>query len=184
VSVLIPKRVFFTKGVGVHKDKLGSFEDALRKAGIERCNLVAVSSILPPGCKIISAKKGLKELSAGALTFCVYARCETNEAGRLVAAAVGLARPASKKKYGYLSEYHDYGVKQEIASEYAEDLAATMLATTLGVEFDPAHAWKEREEVYKASGHIIQTSNVCQTAKGEKTGLWTTVLAAAVFLLD
>ena len=42
---MTPKKIFFTKGVGVHKDKLSSFEVALRSAGIEKCNLVYVSSI-------------------------------------------------------------------------------------------------------------------------------------------
>jgi arginine decarboxylase len=50
---LVPQEIFFTKGVGIHKDRLASFELALRKAGIERCNLVYVSSIFPPKCKQI-----------------------------------------------------------------------------------------------------------------------------------
>ena len=56
----VPKKIFFTKGIGVHKDKLASFEVALRNAGIEKCNLVYVSSILPPYCKIISKNYGIK----------------------------------------------------------------------------------------------------------------------------
>ena len=54
----VPSRMFFTKGVGRHKDYLNSFELALRDAHIEGCNLVTVSSILPAQCKIISVKKG------------------------------------------------------------------------------------------------------------------------------
>jgi arginine decarboxylase len=51
---LVPKEIFLTKGVGRHKYRLKSFEEALRKAGVAQQNLVSVSSILPPGCKIIS----------------------------------------------------------------------------------------------------------------------------------
>ena len=73
---------------------------------------------------------------------------------------------------------------EEKAGEYAEDLAASMLATTLGLEFDSNAAWDEREQTYKASGKIIKTTNITQSAIGHKDGSWTTVLAAAVFILD
>ncbi|MHB8871490.1 MAG: pyruvoyl-dependent arginine decarboxylase [Candidatus Doudnabacteria bacterium] len=178
----IPTKIFFTKGVGRHKDYLSSFEAALRSAGIEKCNLVTVSSIYPPGCKIISKQQGLKEISAGQITFAVMARNSTNEPNRLIASSIGVAIPADGKHYGYLSEYHPYGVKEKIAGDYAEDLAAQMLATTLGVEFDSETDWNEREQVFKMSGKIVRTFNITQTAEGEKKGLWTTVIAAAILL--
>jgi len=178
----VPTKVFFTKGVGKHKDYLSSFELALRKAGIEKCNLVNVSSIFPPGCKIISKQEGLKEIKAGQITFTVMARNSTNEPNRLIAASIGVAIPADGKQYGYLSEYHPYGVKEKIAGDYAEDLAAQMLATTLGVEFDSETDWNEREQVFKMSGKIVKTFNITQTAEGDKNGLWTTVVAAAILL--
>ena len=140
------QKIFFTKGVGVHKDKLASFEAALRSAGIEKCNLVYVSSILPPNCKVISRKEGESLLKPGQITFCVMARSETNEPNRLVSAAIGVAIPANKDAYGYLSEHHAFGETDEKSGEYAEDLAATMLATTLGVEFDSNTAWNERKQ--------------------------------------
>jgi len=180
--MFIPTKVFLTKGVGVHKDKLASFELALRDAGIEKCNLVFVSSILPPNCKIISREKGLKLLKPGQITFCVFSKNETNEPNRLISAAIGLAIPKEPGQYGYLAEHHAFGQKAKIAGEYAEDLAATMLATTLGIPFDPELAWEERENVYKASGKIFKTTHICQSAEGNKDGLWTTVIAAAVFL--
>lgn len=178
----LPTKIFLTKGVGVHKDKLASFELALRDAGIEKCNLVFVSSILPPNCKIISKEAGLSSLKPGQITFCVFSRNETNEPNRLVSAAIGVAMPKESDKYGYLSEHHEFGQKAEIAGEYAEDLAATMLATTLGIEFDPAKAWEEREQIYKASGNIFRTSHLCQSSEGNKDGLWTTVISAAILL--
>ena len=178
----VPKAIFFTKGVGRHKDYLQSFELALRDAGIEKCNLVNVSSIFPPGCKRISKEDGLKALHAGEITFAVIARNATNEPNRLVAASIGVATPADASQYGYLSEHHPFGETDERAGEYAEDLAATMLATTLGLEFDHNTAWDEREKLYKMSGKIVRTFNITQSAEGHKDGLWTTVLAAAVFI--
>jgi arginine decarboxylase len=178
----VPTKIFLTKGVGIHKDKLASFELALRNAGIEKCNLVYVSSILPPTCRIIPKDEGLKQLKAGQITFCVMARNETNEPNRLISSSIGLAMPKDNNAYGYLSEHHAFGEKADIAGEYAEDLAATMLATTLGVEFDSTKAWEEREQIYKASGHIFKTTHICQSAEGHKDGLWTTTISAAVFM--
>ena len=178
---MVPKKVFLTKGVGVHKDKLASFELALREAGIEKCNLVYVSSILPPFCKIVSKKEGMKLLKPGQITFCVMSRNETDELNRLISAAVGIAVPQDRQAYGYLSEHHANGQTTKVAGKYAEDLAPTMLATTLGIKFDPEKAWSEREEVYKTSGRIFGTHHVCQSASGHKDGMWTTVLSAAVF---
>ncbi|MBI4779602.1 arginine decarboxylase, pyruvoyl-dependent [Candidatus Falkowbacteria bacterium] len=176
-----PKKMFLTKGVGVHKDKLASFELALRNAGIQQCNLVTVSSILPPNCQIIAKEKGEKMLSPGQIVFCVMARSETNEPNRLTSAAIGLGRPSDGKNYGYLSEHHAFGEVAKKTGEYAEDLAATMLATTLGIEFDPDKAWDERKQIYISSGNIFKTTNICQSAEGNKDGLWTTVIAVAVF---
>lgn len=176
-----PKKMFLTKGVGVHKDKLASFELALRNAGIETCNLVYVSSIFPPECKVIPKKEGLKYIKPGQITFCVMSRNETSESERLISSAVGLAIPSEKKGHGYLSEYHSFGEKEKASGEYAEDLAATWLATTLGISFDPDQAWKEKEQIYKSSGHIFKTTNICQSAKGTENGLWTTVISVAVF---
>ncbi len=175
--------VFFVKGVGIHREKLAAFELALRDAGIEKFNIVNVSSIFPPNCQIVSKEEGLKYLSPGQITFVVMARNETNEPNRLISAAIGLAVPHDRNAYGYLAEHHAYGMRGDKAGEYAEDLAATMLATTLGIPFDPNQAWEEREQQYKASGLIIKTTNVVQSDEGNKDGLWTCVLAAAIFVL-
>ena len=179
---MIPTKLFLTKGVGVHKDRLASFELALRSAGIEKCNLVYVSSILPPNCKVISKEEGLKLLNAGQITFCVMARLESNEPNRLMSTAIGIAIPKDNSNYGYISEQHSFGERGEKSGDYAEDLAATMLATTLGIEFNPDTAWEEREQVYKTSGQIFRTTNVCQSAEANKDGLWTTTIAVAVLL--
>ncbi len=180
----VPRMMFFTKGVGRHREKLSAFESALRDAGIERFNLVHVSSIFPPQCKRISREEGLRYLSPGQVTFCVMARNETNEPNRLFAASLGLALPAEKNQmYGYLSEHHSFGQTDDKAGEYAEDLAATMLASTMGIAFDPDKDWDEREKIFKMSGKIIQTSNTTQSAIGDKNGLWTCIVASAVFIL-
>jgi len=180
----VPTKIFFTKGVGVHKEYLTSFEMALRNAGIAEFNLVSVSSIFPPNCKKINRQEGLKILKPGAIVHCVLARNATNESNRLIAASIGAALPQDNNHHGYLSEHHPYGENSQKAGDYAEDLAATMLATTLGIEFNPDTAWNEREQAYKASGEIIKTFNITQSAEGHKDGLWTSVVAAAVFIMQ
>jgi len=181
LEALVPRKLFFTKGVGTHKEELTSFELALRDAGIEKCNLVSVSSILPPRCKIISRNKGLAELVPGGVTFCVLSKCSTNEPRRLIAASIGCAIPSDKTLYGYLSEHHAFGQTEKEAGDYAEDLAAAMMASTLGIEFDEDKSWDEKKEFYRISDKIVRTTNITQSFI-VKNG-WTTVLAAAVFLL-
>ncbi len=181
-EMFVPKAIFFTNGVGVHKDRLSSFELALRDAGIEKANLVTESSIFPPYSREISRKEGEKLIKPGQIVHCVMARQDTNEPNRLIAASIGLARPADPEKYGYLSEHHSYGETAKAAGDYAEDLAATMLATTLGIEFDAEKAWNEREQVFRMEKTILKTRNVVQSAEGHKKGLWSTVVACGVFI--
>jgi arginine decarboxylase len=183
LNKIIPKEMFFTKGVGYHRNKLQSFEIALRSAGIEKCNLVYVSSIFPPECRIISREKGIEKLNPGQITFVVLARESTNEPNRVVTAAIGLARPTDKNQYGYISEHHAFGDTTKKAADFAEDLAATMLASTLGIELDADAAWDERKQVYKVGQRLFVSRSIAQSAKGHKDGLWTTVIAGAIMLI-
>jgi arginine decarboxylase len=179
----IPNALFFTKGKGIHKDYLTSFELALRDARISDLNIVTVSSIKPPKCKIIGISEGRKYLLPGQITFAVMARSSTNEPNRLIAASIGLANPKEDDKYGYLSEHHSTGETAQKAGDYAEDMAMEMLATTMGLPNDPSLTWDDNQEQWKLSGKIYNTQNYTQSAEGNKDGLWTTVVSAAVFIL-
>lgn len=181
LAAFVPKKLFFTKGAGRHRDQLQSFELALRDAGVEHVNLVCVSSILPPHCKVVGREEGVKLLAPGQVVCAVLARLTTNEPHRLLAAAIGAAIPADPNSYGYLSEHHEFGETDEKGGEHAEDIAAQMLATRLGIEFDPNKDWDELRQEFKMSGKIVKTRNIAQSAEGNKHGLYTTVLAAAVF---
>jgi arginine decarboxylase len=178
----VPRYMFFTKGVGTDKEKLASFEHALRNAKIAHLNLVEVSSIYPPHCKILDIDSGLKRLEPGEITHVVLARQQINEPGRRIVASIGLALPSESGKYGYLSEHHGFGQTEIEAGEYAEDLAAYMLASTLGVEFDPDKDYDERREIYRMSGKIVESQHISQAAQGAENRLWSTVVAAAVFV--
>jgi arginine decarboxylase len=178
----VAKELCLTRGVGRHREKLASFELALRDAGIAEYNLVRVSSIFPPECKLIGRKEAMAKLSPGQVLYAVIAESATNEPNRLIAASIGVAIPRDRSRYGYLSEHHSYGETDQKAGDYAEDLAAQMLATTLGVEFDPEAAWDERKENWRISDEIVTTRNVTQSAIGDKDGRWSTVVAAAVLV--
>jgi arginine decarboxylase len=178
----VPRYLFFTKGVGIAKEKLASFENALRDARIAHLNIVTVSSIFPPDCKILDIGKGLEHLEPGEITHCVLAEEKTKEPGRRLVASIGLALPSENGMYGYLSEHHGFGQTEIEAGEYAEDLAASMLAETLGIEFDPDKDYDERREVYRMSGKIVESQHISQAAQGAEGNLWTTVVAAAIFI--
>lgn len=160
---------------------MSSFEAALRDARIAQYNLVHVSSIFPPFCKVIPASDGIARLKPGQVVAIVMARNETDENHRLVASAVGAAIPAQRSQYGYLSEHHSFGETDEQAGDYAEELAAEMLCTILNVPFDPDAAWSEKKKAWMISGKIVRTTHIAQSATGQR-GLWTTTLAAAMLI--
>ena len=180
---LVAKKLFLTKGVGVADDKLTSFEFALRNAGIAGTNIVLISSIFPPQAKLVSRKDGLKLIKPGQVLFTIYSRNQTNEPHRLVSASVGVAQPKDTSKYGYLSEYESFGQDERKTGDYAEDIAAQMLASSLGIPFDIDKSWDEKRQQWTISGQIYKTRNITQTARGDKNGRWTTVFAAAVLIL-
>ncbi len=181
---LVPKAMFFTKGMGKHQQALQSFEYALRDAKIAHLNLVKVSSIYPPGCKILSLREGLKYLRPGQVVFTVMAEARSNEPNRLLSAGIGMAVPAKKDAYGYISEFHGFGMTERKVVDLVEDMAASMLASTLGVEFDPDEAYDKRRAIYMMSGEIVRTRAVVQTVECDKRGQWTSAVAAAVFIMD
>ena len=180
---LVAKKLFLTRGKGVHQDQLTSFEYALRDAGIAGTNLVLIFSIFSFGAKLIFRVEGLKLIRLGSVQFVIYARQQSNEPHRLMAASVGIAEPADKTKYGYLSEYHSFGETEKEAGDYAEDIAAQMLASSLGIKFDIDKSWDEKRKQWKISGEIYKTRNITQSAVGDPKGRWTTVFAAAVLIL-
>ena len=180
---LVAKKLFLTKGIGVADDKLTSFEFALRQAGIAGTNIVLISSIFPPYARLVPRKEGQKLIKPGQILFSIYSRNQTNEPNRLISASVGIAQATDRSKYGYLSEYEAFGKNERESGDYAEDIAAQMLASSLGIPFDIDQSWDEKRQQWNISGQIYKTKNITQSAKGNKDGKWTTVFAAAVLIL-
>jgi arginine decarboxylase len=178
---LVPKKLFFTRGIGRGQSMLMSFEEALRDAGIAQFNLVSVSSIFPPHAEAISREEGLKLLNPGQILFTVLARNSSDELNRMISAAIGYAIPTDRSKWGYLSEHHSFGETEHGAGFFAEKLAAEMLASTMGMQKDLA--WDKEKEEYVLKDKILTTKNICSTAVVMKGGEWTTAISAAVLIV-
>ena len=180
---LVPTRVFLTRGQGSHKEKLVSFEKALREAGIAPFNLVRVSSIFPPRARFVSRTAGLKLLEPGQILFVVLSENATDEPGRLVTASIGAAVPDDPSRYGYLAEHSGTGRSGKETGLHTEYLAAEMLATKLGERLQEPGPGRPSKSFRMSNGLSLRTRSATQSTKGE-AGLWTTAIAAAVLILE
>ncbi len=180
---IVPSKVFLVRGRGAHKEKLVSFEIALRAAGIAPFNLVRVSSIFPPHARFVSRPAGLALLRPGQILFVVLSENATDEPGALITASIGAAVPDDPARYGYLAEHSDEGRTARETSLHTEYLAAEMLATKLGERLE-RHGPRRPAKAFKvANGPALRTRSATQAAKGA-AGLWTTAVAAAVLITE
>ena len=179
----VPDKIFLVRGRGSHREKLVSFEKALRDAGIVPFNLVRVSSIFPPHARFVSKAAGLRLLRSGQILFVVLSENATDEPGRHITASIGAAVPDDPARYGYLAEHSDEGKSAAETSAHTEYLAAEMLATKLGERLkEPPHG-KPPKSFRMSNGLSLRTRSVTQSAKGA-AGMWTTAVAAAVLILE
>jgi arginine decarboxylase len=179
MSAIVPTKVFLTRGKGQHREKLVSFEKALREAGISPFNLVRVSSIFPPRCRLISREEGVELLKPGQILFVVLSENATAESHQLISASIGLALANDPARFGYLAEHEALGQSEGEAGDHTEYLAAEMLATKMDQNLEEGE--KGRRTYRTTKGLILKTRSLSQTAVGE-SGLWTTALAAAVLI--
>lgn len=182
---LVPKKFFLTKGVGVHEKPIRAFEEALRDAGIEICNLVKISSVIPPGCRCISREEGLPLLKAGQITFAVLAQTQTNEPDQIVSCGIAMAQPEDDTVHGYLTELEEaVGITEEDARHDVEEMAIENLATKWGLKKDGDDILDPRRRNYVLKGKKVRLDSITATAKGAQGNRYTVALTAAVFLFD
>ncbi len=183
MGTLVPTRVFLVCGRGRHKEKLVSFEKALREAGIAPYNLVRVSSIYPPHCRFVTKAAGLKLLRPGQILFVVLSENATDDPRQVISASIGMAVPDDPSQYGYLAEHNDTGRSAKETSRHTEYLAAEMLATKLGGKLREPGPGKPAQAFRITNGLSLKTRSLTQSARGE-AGVWTTALAAAVLVCE
>ena len=183
---LIPTKYFLTKGVGVHQKYLRAFEEALRNAGVQFCNLVKISSIIAPGCKLLSKEEGVKHLEPGEVTFAVIAESITSEPGQLIGAGIGKAQPADKTLFGYLTEVEgSIGRTEEDIAQDVEEMAIENLVTEWGYkDFDGDSVWRKGKKNYSIHNRDFAVDHIVQTAMGADNNQYTVVLALAVFIYE
>ena len=117
----------------------------------------------------------------GQVVFCVLSDNAVREQNRLIAASIGVALPRDTHKHGYLSEHHSYGETEQEASDYAEDMAAEMLATTLGIPIESSLKYDERKNYWSMQDQIVDVKTICQSAVGQKD-MWTTVVSGSILI--
>lgn len=180
---MIPRKMFLTKGKGTHRHRLQSFELALRDAGIASCNLVNVSSIVPPRCELISKKEGMCLLHPGEITYCVLSEVHSKEPGT-IGASIGVAIPDSSEEYGYIAEYHDPAESEKELRDSVEELAVLMLATTKGMTLKSKENGRpfSDEEIVQRFQSNMNTDSIAELFRHTESDKWSTVVAVAVFI--
>jgi len=182
---IVPKMFFLTKGVGVHEKDLRAFEEALRDAGINTCNLIKTSSIIPRGCKRVTREEGMKYIQPGQITFAVLAQSQTNEPGQQVVAGIGMAQPKDPSLYGYLTELEEMtGLAEEEVEQDVIEMAIENLVTEWNPKFEGEKVYRKGKKNYKLEGNDVMVDSIVQSGKGAKGNKYTVALVAAVFIYD
>ena len=180
---IIPTKFFFTKGTGIHEKDMRAFEEALRSAGVHTCNFIKTSSVIPPGCKLISKEEGVKLLQPGQITFAVIAQSMTNEPGQIVTAGIGMAQPKDKTKHGFLTEAEEIiGRTPEDVEQDVIEMAIENLITQSNPKFDGEKVFRKGKKNYEVEGEDILVDSIVESAKGAEKNQFTVVIAIAVFI--
>ncbi|MDI3270199.1 MAG: arginine decarboxylase, pyruvoyl-dependent, partial [Bacillota bacterium] len=133
-----PDIVKLAVGKGEGSTLLNAFDCALLEAGIGNLNLIRVSSILPPGCRL---KEGF-DVPAGSLAPTAYGYLMSDEPGERIAAAIGVG----------FSE-NDHGVIMEFSGRCTQEEAEARVRLMVEEAFAMRH--KELKAVYvKAIDHV------------------------------
>src|SRR4051812_24991069 len=182
---IVPTKFFFTKGTGIHEKYMRAFEEALRDAGVHTCNFIKTSSVIPPGCKLISREEGVKLLCPGQITFAIIAESITNEPGQIISAGIGMAQPKDKSQHGFLTEVEEaIGRTAEDVEQDVIEMAIENLITQKNPKFDGEKVYRKGKKNYSIEGQDILVDSIVQSAEGAEKNQYTVVVALAVFIYD
>lgn len=114
----IPTKFFLVSGSGEGTTPLNAFDNALISAGVGHCNLVKVSSVIPPRVK----KVKIPGIPAGAILPIAYAHIFSDIPADLISSAIAVAIPEDKEKHGVIMEYSTKG-SQKTAERIVVEMA-------------------------------------------------------------
>jgi arginine decarboxylase len=182
---MVPQKVFWTKGVGTHKENKNARDAASREAGVGKLNLVTVSSILPPGIQEIGLDEFIKLVQPGEIVFSIHGVCESNVPGQKVCAGMGRARPWDKSHTGYVTElFEEPGVQEEDIQKRVETMALQLFADENGVEgFTAEDVWKKGKTTYEVGGIKVEIDSIIASGVCNHDGDYTCAMVMAVFVL-
>lgn len=182
---IIPTKFFWTKGVGVHEKDMRAFEEALRDAGIHVCNLVKVSSVIPPGCKHISKEEGLKYIKPGQITFAIIAEAQTNEPGQIISCGIAKAQPKDQSEHGFLTEVESaIGRTAEDVEQDVTEMAIENLISQWNKKFDAEKVYRKGKKNYSVEGVDFSVDSIVQSAQGAEKNQYTVIVTVAVFIYE
>lgn len=128
----IPHEYFITKGKGESNAgsaglpfETGSYDAALNDAGIENCNVIEYTSVIPTHAKLISKEEGIKRLNWGEVLEVIKAQSNGRRGTKISAAVMTttITDPNGKYLGGFACEYSGSGTKSEAEDSLAFSIA-------------------------------------------------------------
>lgn len=110
----LPEVVVLSAGHAEGITPLNAFDNALLAAGVGNLNLIRVTSIIPPGARVVKLVESWpaqlkKYLRPGMLVPAVYEYIVSQKPGQLITAAIGAGLPVNVKQNGVIVEYKCVG---------------------------------------------------------------------------
>jgi arginine decarboxylase len=160
-------------------------QHALRQAGVADCNLVKVSSVLPPGVRLIDRAEAEQLLRPGNVVFAVIAQAVTQEPHQRLSVGVGWAIPDKPGVPGYVAEVEEeqgHGMSAEACADEVGATAIRLLAERLRVKCDAETLWKKRKSGLALGRTRVLADSLTETVVGDEQGRYTAAVALAVYL--
>jgi len=178
---IVPKQMFFTKGVGYHRNKLQALNQRFVMPASRSATLLRYRASSRRNVRLSLRPRGSRNSKQGKSPSLFLPRGDsgTKPSGFCIRRSCTTEKQEAIRLYQRTPWF--WPDSQE-GFDFAEDLAATMLASTLGIELDPDKDWNERKMVYQVGERQFVSRSTAQTARGHKDSLWTTVIACAVML--
>lgn len=189
--IFIPARVFFVSGTATHQLERVALQRAMREAGVADCNLVKVSSLIPPEARIIPSAEGRRLLHPGNIVHAVIAQAQTNEPHQRISTAIAWAKPDRLDVPGYIAELEEdlaKGKSAATAEMTVGEEALEIMAMRLRTKVDAKRAWERRgrSRTVRIGRTTVHTGSLSVSIVGpeEQDGEspWAAAFVAAIYV--